>query len=57
MPENLLEQLIRKDKVLTHVRKLIEDVETYCDRDVDLSPEILREKLHGIKNVISMEID
>ncbi|MCM3143060.1 hypothetical protein [Brevibacillus sp. MER 51] len=57
MPENLLEQLARKDKVLAQVRSMIEDVDTYCDRDVDLSPEVLREMLQGIKNVISLELE
>ncbi|CAI8877473.1 hypothetical protein EMIT07CA2_30050 [Brevibacillus sp. IT-7CA2] len=57
MPENLLEQLERKDKVLAQVRTMIEDVDTYCDRDVDLSPEVLREMLQGIKNVISLELE
>lgn len=47
MSDSLLEQLARKDKVLSHVQKLIQDVETYCDREM----------LQGIKNVISLELE
>ncbi|WP_281868294.1 hypothetical protein [Brevibacillus parabrevis] len=57
MSDSLLEQLERKNKVLAHARQLIENVETYCDRDEDLSTDVLREMIHGIKNVIAMELD
>ncbi len=57
MSDSLLEQIERKNKVLAHARQLIENVETYCDRDEDLSTDVLREMIHGIKNVIAMELD
>ena len=57
MSDSLLEQIERKNKVLAHARHLIENVETYCDRDDDLSPDVLREMLQGIKNVISLELE
>lgn len=52
-----MESLEHSEKVLRHLKSIVDDLLVYCDRDEELQTQVIVDGLNGLKNVINLEID